>query len=89
MIEQHVNEIINDYENRPPPDSYTPPEQIENTGRSNESRRSRLSKPKSSDTYGITHTLPYNREKTSDYRNISVFLPIAEITFSYCNAIHL
>uniref|UniRef100_A0A1D1XFA2 Uncharacterized protein n=1 Tax=Anthurium amnicola TaxID=1678845 RepID=A0A1D1XFA2_9ARAE len=30
MIEQHVSEIINDYENRPPPGSYTPPEQIEN-----------------------------------------------------------
>ncbi|CAI2191790.1 7182_t:CDS:10 [Funneliformis geosporum] len=30
MIEQHVGEIINDYENRPPPGSYTPPEQIEN-----------------------------------------------------------
>ncbi|CAG8566444.1 7623_t:CDS:2 [Funneliformis mosseae] len=27
---QHVNEIINDYENRPPPGSYTPPEQVEN-----------------------------------------------------------
>ncbi|CAG8708054.1 10999_t:CDS:10, partial [Funneliformis caledonium] len=31
MIEQRVSEIINDYENRPPPGSYTPPEQIEKT----------------------------------------------------------
>ncbi|CAB4424568.1 unnamed protein product [Rhizophagus irregularis] len=29
MIEQHVSEIINDYENQPPPGSYTSPEQIE------------------------------------------------------------
>jgi len=30
MIEQYVSEIVNDYENRSPPGSYTPPEQIEN-----------------------------------------------------------